>query len=194
MKFLTGLVLIITLTAVTAQAQHVNLGFKGGLNLYNIHNDNGVEYDTKAGFHLGLIGHIHINKSFALQPELVYSTQGAKYTVSGTDTKIKLDYLNVPFMFQYMFDNGFRLQAGPQLGLLVKAKTETGNVSVNIKDNMKTVDFGLGFGAGYINPASGFGVDARYNLGVSGINENSNVKSTNRGFQLGVFYLMKHRN
>lgn len=194
MKFLTGLVLIMTLTAVTVQAQHVNLGFKGGLNLYNIHNDNGVEYDTKAGFHLGLIGHIHINKSFALQPELVYSTQGAKYTVSGTDTKIKLDYLNVPFMFQYMFDNGFRLQAGPQLGFLVHAKTETGNVSVDIKDNMKTVDFGLGFGAGYINPASGFGVDARYNLGVSSINENSNVKSTNRGFQLGVFYLMKHRN
>lgn len=41
MKFLTGLVLIMTMTAVTAQAQHVNLGFKGGLNLYNIHNDNG---------------------------------------------------------------------------------------------------------------------------------------------------------
>jgi hypothetical protein len=46
---------------------------------------------------------------------------------------------------------------------------------------------------GYVHTASGFGVDARYNLGLSNINESDAVKSTNRGVQVGVFYLFKHK-
>ena len=162
---------------------------KGGINLYNIHNSNGAEYDMKPGVHLGLLGHIHLTKQVAFQPELVFSMQGAK----NSNTKINLNYVNIPLMIQYMFDNGFRLQAGPQIGLLASAKTKNGNVTTNIKDNLKTADFGLGFGVGYVHPPTGFGVDARYNLGLTTINENSSVKSTNRGLQLGVFYLFKHK-
>lgn len=181
------------LIAGTANAQHVNLGIKGGLNVYNINNDNGTEYDSKVGLHAGLLGHIHLTKQWALQPELVYSAQGAKFIASNVETKINLGYINIPVMLQYMFDNGFRLQAGPQVGFLISAKAKTGNNSTDIKDNINTVDFALGIGAGYVHPASGFGVDARYNIGLSNINENSSVKSTNRGFQLGVFYLFKHK-
>jgi hypothetical protein len=90
-----------------------------------------------------------------------------------------------------MFDNGFRLQAGPQVGFLIHAKSETNNVSTDIKDNLKAIDFAIGAGAGYVHPASGFGVDARYNLGLSNINDDGPVKSTNRGFQVGVSYLFK---
>jgi hypothetical protein len=140
-----------------------------------------------------LIGHIHLAKQVAFQPELVYSAQGAKYTTAGIESKINLGYINVPLMIQYMFDNGFRLQAGPQIGFLVNAKTETGNSSVDVKDNLKSTDVGLGFGVGYVHPPTGFGVDARYNIGLSNINDNSSVKSTNRGFQLGVFYLFGHK-
>jgi hypothetical protein len=106
---------------------------------------------------------------------------------------MKLDYINVPLLLQYMFDNGFRIEAGPQVGFLINAKSETGNTNTDIKNSLKSVDLGLGLGIGYIHPPSGFGVDARYNLGLSNINENSNVKSTNNGFQLGVFYLFKHK-
>jgi hypothetical protein len=193
MKFYLPMALALVLMAGKASAQHVNIGVKGGLNLSNIHNSNGAEYDTKAGFLIGLIGHIHLAKQFALQPEIVYSAQGAKYTHAGMKTKIKLGYINVPVMFQYMFDNGFRLQAGPQVGFLINAKSETNDNDTDIKDNLKTVDFALGAGVGYVHPPSGWGVDARYNLGLSDINENSSVKSTNRGLQLSVFYLFKHK-
>ena len=111
------------LMAGTANAQHINIGIKIGLNVYNIHNDNGAKYDSKNGIHLDLLGHIHINKQFAMQPELVYSGQGAKFTVSGIETKIKLGYINMPVIFQYMFNKGFSLQAGPQVGFLISAKT-----------------------------------------------------------------------
>jgi Outer membrane protein beta-barrel domain len=189
--------LLLAATALTgnlsAQQQHVNIGIKGGLNMYNIHSNNNSNYDTKAGFHLGLLGHIHLSKQVALQPELTYSLQGAQYTTLGIDTRVRLGYINVPVLLQYMFDNGFRLQAGPQLGFLVNAKSKTGSSEVNIKDDIKKVDFAFGLGIGYVYPPSGIGVDARYNIGLSDISKSDASKSTNMGFQLGVFYLFKHR-
>lgn len=179
--------------ALTATAQHVNIGIKAGLNIYTINNDNNAEYDPKAGLNVGLIGHIHLAKQLAFQPEIVYSGQGAKFTTAGVETKINLDYINIPLLLQYMFDNGFRIQAGPQIGFLVNAKSKTGGNSTGIKNNLKKIDFGLGAGVGYVHPPTGFGVDARYNLGLSNINDNSTVKSYNRGFQVGVFYLFKHQ-
>ena len=193
MKFYAGVAVATILMTGTATAQHVNIGVKAGLNLYTINSDNNAEYDPKAGLHVGLIGHIHLAKQLAFQPEIMYSAQGAKYTVAGTETKLKFGYINIPLLIQYMFDNGFRLQAGPQVGFLVSAKSETNNTDIDVKDNLKPVDFAIGAGVGYVNPASGLGIDARYNLGLSNINDVGTVKSTNRGFQLGVFYLFKHK-
>lgn len=185
MKFLIGLITAILITGI-ASAQHgnapeghVSLGIKGGLNLYNINNDNGSTYDQITGYHFGLFGHIHLKNPWAIQPELVYSAQGAK---SG-DTNYKLGYFNVPVLIQYMFDNGFRLQAGPQVGFLVSADN---------KNDLNPIEFGVSFGASYVLPSTGFGIDARYNLGLSNINKDSDLNSTNRGIQLGIFYIFGH--
>jgi len=185
MKFLIGLITTILFTCV-ASAQHgnsprgqVNLGIKAGINIYNVKNDNNTKYDQIKGYNFGLFGHIHLNSQWAIQPELVYSAQGA---ING-DTKYNLDYINVPVLLQYMFDNGFRLQAGPQLGFLIRADN---------RDDLKPIDFGLSIGASYVVPSTGFGIDARYNLGLSNINKDDAIKSTNRGFQLGVFYIFGH--
>jgi hypothetical protein len=124
------------LIAGTATAQHVNFGIKGGLNMYNIHNSNDTKYDSKIGYHIGLLAHVHMAQHFALQPEVVFSTQGAKYRVSGTDGSFNLDYINVPLLFQYMFDNGFRIQAGPQASFLINASSKNGATETDIKDNL----------------------------------------------------------
>jgi hypothetical protein len=184
MKFLIGMIAAVLISSA-ASAQHsssprgkVNLGIKGGINLYKISSDDNIVYDQITGFHLGLLGHIHLDSQWAVQPELVYSSQGAK---SGA-TEHKLDYINVPVLLQYMFDNGFRLQAGPQLGLLVRADN----------DDLNSIDLGLGMGISYVVPSTGFGLDVRYNHGLSNINKNDAVKSFNRGVQLGVFYIFGH--
>ena len=194
MKMILSVALATILFTATATAQNVNIGIKGGLNIANLNDDNGTKYDSKLGFNVGLLGHIHLAPQLALQPEIMYSLQGAKYTVSNVETNINLGYINIPLNVQYMFDNGFRLQAGPQVGFLMNAKAETNNVKTDIKDNLKTVDFGVTAGLGYVHPASGFGVDARYNLGLSDISESDASKLTNRGFQIGVFYLFQHKN
>ena len=192
-KFYSGMLLAAILMTIAANAQHVNFGIKGGANFYNVKNENSSRYDARTGIHLGLLGHIHLDRSIAVQPELVYSSQGAKYTSSGVEYKLKLGYINVPVMLQYMFDNGFRLEAGPQLGFLINAKSESKNNSVSVKNNFNTVDFAVGLGAGYIKPSTGLGVGLRYNVGLSNINETSMVKSTNNGLQLSLFYQFKHK-
>jgi len=177
----------------TVNAQHVNLGIKAGLNVYTISDDGGTDYNSKTGLNVGFLGHVHLNQRWAIQPELLYSAQGGKFKSSGVDSKLKLDYINLPVLFQYMFDNGFRLEAGPQVGFLVGAKAESGDVKADVKDQLKGADFGLGLGLGYIHVPSGWGVDARYNLGLSDISEDDNNKLMNRGFQVGIFYQFKHR-
>lgn len=180
------------MVTTTVKAQHSNIGIKGGLNLYNLVNENSNTGKSIVGIHLGLISHIHLNDQFAIQPEVVLSTQGSEFEPGGSKMRLNLNYINVPILLQYMFDNGFRLQAGPQIGFLVNAKTEVTNAEFDQKDDFETIDVGAGFGIGYINPSSNFGVDARYNLGLSDINKNSSVISYNRGFQVGVFYLFRH--
>ncbi len=191
-RFLSAAAAVLLMSGA-ASAQSVNFGIKGGANFSTIEVDNGFDYKTKTGYHGGLLAHIHLAPQFALQPEIVYSRQGTLETIGNVENKVHFDYINVPVMMQYMFDYGFRLQAGPQVGFLVNAKRENGNNDINIKNELKTVDFGIGAGVGYVHVPSGFGVDARYNLGLSDISETSALKTTNRGFQVGVFYMFKHK-
>lgn len=174
-------------------AQSVNIGIKGGLNSYTIGGDDTDDIDSKLGYNVGLLGHIHLSERFGLQPEIVYSTQGAKANDGSGDVKISLDYINVPVLFQYMYDNGFRIQAGPQVGFLTSAKAKADGITIDLDDSFDTIDFGVSVGASYVDPSSGFGVDARYNLGLNNINEDDSSKNYNRGFQVGIFYLFNHK-
>lgn len=179
MKIIVTTLFSFLLFVGAASAQHFNIGVKGGLNGYTITYGSVLDSDLKIDWHLGLIGHAHLSERFALQPELVYSRQGSK--------SIDLNYVNIPLLFQYMYNNGFRLQAGPQLGILVSAKTQENDAT----DDYQSIDLGIGVGVSYVNPATDFGVDFRYNHGLSNINID-NTNTFNRGFQVGVFYLFNH--
>lgn len=192
MKIYLTVIVFFLLVGNSVHAQEVNIGIKGGLNAYTLGGDNTDDIKTKLGFNLGLLGHIHLSDRFGLQPELVYSTQGAA-SDDGSNIDLNLSYINVPVLIQYMYDNGFRIQAGPQIGFLTSAKAKGEGASVDIKDSFKTLDVALSVGASYVHPASGLGVDARYNYGLSNVNDSSGSESFNRGFQIGVFYLFKHK-
>jgi hypothetical protein len=182
MKNTLFIVLLLSLS-ILVKAQDTHFGLKAGLNISSLDVKQGVDFDAKAGFHVGGLAHIHLTPHFAVQPELVYSQQGGK---DGSE-KWKINYLNIPVMFQFMAGNGFRLQTGPQLGFAVAAKIKNGDVEIDNKDAVNTVDFSWGFGASYLCPA-GFGVDARFNLGISNVNDADFPEVRNRVFQAGIFY------
>lgn len=174
-----------------AQSPHTEFGIKGGLNISDLHSSTDYDYNSKASFNLGLLAHIHLTKEIAVQPEVLYSGQGVNYSVGNTEHHANINYINIPVLLQYMIADGFRLQTGPQLGLLLSAKDKAGNVSIENKSAYRTADFGWTVGAGYLT-SSGLGVDARYNFGITDITLSNNEKLQNRVFQVGLFYQFKH--
>jgi hypothetical protein len=172
-------------------AQNATIGLKGGLNVATIKVNGANEWGSKPGFNGGLLAHVHLSPQIALQPEVVYSSEGAKYTISNGEHKLSLNYINVPLQLQYMFNNGFRLQTGPQVGFLTGVKdkinqTETGYFTTQ---DFKSVDFSWSAGLGYLT-YSGLGIDARYNFGLSNINNGGSNTLRNNVFQLGLFYML----
>jgi len=168
---------------ILVRGQDTHFGLKAGLNISSLAEDPGADYDAKAGFHIGALAHVHLSPHFAVQPEVVFSTQGGK----DRDVKWDINYINVPVLIQYMAGNGFRLETGPQLGFAVSSKVENGNVEVDNDSYVKTFDFSWAFGGSYIG-AAGLGVDARFNLGITNIYEPEFPEVRNRVFQVGIFY------
>lgn len=186
MKKLLAVSLVFFFSLSIVRAQHVNFGIKGGYNSSSVQISDGADFNSKSGIHIGGLAHIHINSHFAVQPELVYSCQGGE---SG-NTKLKLSYINVPVLVQYMVNDGFRLQTGPQVGFLVSAKQKIGDIEVDIDDTFNSVDISWVLGGGYLF-SSGFGIDARYNIGLNNISDDSDFEAKNRVFQVGLFYQFK---
>ena len=171
-----------------AKAQHVHFGIKAGLNASSLSYPDNSDMQSKIGFNAGILAHIHTSsKMWAIQPELYYSSEGAK-SKSNSNESLNLGYLNLPVLIQYMFDNGFRLEAGPQVGFLINAKSKVGNTSTDIKDNMQSAVFSIPVGVGYLT-TGGLGFDARYNFGISNINKSDRgPKVHSNVFQFDVFY------
>lgn len=172
-----------------AKAQGVHFGIKAGANFSELHSKNYTDNKTKVGFHGGLLAHIHTaNPAWGIQPEVMYSLEGAKHKVAGSEATTDLHFINVPVLVQYMFANGWRVETGPQVGFLVDAKSKIGDVSTGIKDDLKSVNFSIPVGIGYLT-RYGLGFDARYNFGISDLNDtDAGSKLTSNNFQFGIFY------
>ena len=102
-------------------------------------------------------------------------------------TGVQTCALPISVLLQYLIGTGFRLETGPQFGALLSANSKVDNVTTDINYAYKTIDVAWVFGAGYLTP-SGFGIDARYNLGLSNINDITGTKINNRVFSIGIFY------
>lgn len=173
--------------AFAANAQvKTYFGVKAGMNASELH---GYDDDakTKIGFHVGALAHIHGNSNWAFQPEIIYSLEGAKREMIPNGTvNTNLSYINVPLLVQYMFHNGFRIEAGPEIGFLMSATEKGDDVDIDIKDSYKSTSISLPVGIGYLT-RTGLGFDARYNFGLTDINENGPGVKGNT-FQFGIFW------
>ena len=178
--------------AHSEEKKEIYIGIKSGLNLCSITNsdEEGVSSSTLAGFHIGVLGEFRLGDNFAVQPELLYSTQGVKLGFEGEKGDLKMDYITVPLMVKYYVIESFSFELGPQIGFLTSAKATSGGESVDVKDTMKTTDFGLNFGLGY-NITENFNFGLRYNLGLTQIQKDlvaGESASKNSVFQIGLGY------
>ncbi|PKG50857.1 porin family protein [Olleya sp. 1-3] len=182
MKKLLLITVISVLAFTKSQAQDVKFGVKLGANFSSIYGDTSDEIETITSvISFGAYSEIAFNEKFSFQPELMYSIQG----FSVGDDIVTLNYLGLPLMGKYYVTKGLSLEAGPQIGYLLSAKDE----GRDVKDNFKSLDYGLTFGVGY-KLENGLNFSARYNAGLSNINDvvGSKDKFRNGVAQLSIGY------
>jgi len=175
---------------LTYNAQGVDFGVKAGANFATIGGDDTDDLSSRTSFHFGVTAGISVSDNFSVQPELVYSAQGASFDSDGVSGDWKLDYLILPTMAQFQVADGFSIEAGPQIGFLLSAKAEAEGEEFDLKDFVKGLDLAAGIGVNYAM-ASGLNFGARYNLGLSNINDgegSDDFKNQNNVIQVSVGY------
>ncbi|MBZ4037553.1 PorT family protein [Flavobacterium sp. 17A] len=194
---------------VMAQEKKFKFGAKAGLNISSLTFDESeLNSSSKTGFTAGLMAEISLAKNFAIQPEILYSQQGMKISYSDAEVEnshykstIELNYLNIPVMLKYYVLKGLSVQAGPQIGILLKSNNKSqdnflgyeNKDNYNLSDYANGVDTSVNFGLGY-QFKNKFYADARYNISYSDIFKDANdtyiINSDmkNRVFQITVGY------
>lgn len=164
-----------TAFAEAVNAKDVKIGVKLGMNIASVNGSNANNLDSRTGFVFGVTAEIAFTEKFSIQPELLYSAQGAQ---QGNDYRYDLNYVSLPIMAKYYIAKGFTVEAGPQFSFLVKDElvpisTYNGNIVNTVAENF---DLALNLGLGY-QFKSGIFFQTRYNLGLIAVTENPDIKN-----------------
>ena len=187
------------LSSVTMFAQTYQFGLKGGINVSNYTGSSLDNVDKKAlvGFQGGAFLSLLMGDHFAIQPEAVFSSQGARVSTINGDENWRVSYLNIPVELKVRFNGGFYLEAGPQIGFKLN-ETVPNQSGGSAEDFAKNLDFSVNAGLGF-HGKSGLGIGARYAVGITKVGnlEDSDFDPNfkNGVAQLFVFYtLFNNRN
>ena len=161
----------------TTQAQLFHLGAKAGINYANLTGSDVTvtteNYKSEAitGYHIGVLAEVKLTDKFSVQPELLYSTQGASYKNAISEFRNNLGYLSIPVMAKIYLNNTFSLELGPQASFLLSEKK-----NVNLQDS-KTFDFAVAGGLGVKITKSIF-IQGRYGLGLTEVSTSAKAKNS----------------
>ncbi|UZT98375.1 porin family protein [Chryseobacterium fluminis] len=201
----------------------VRFGIKAGANAAAFSEQKLSIDNQKIGFNAGLFVNIPLADKISFQPEVLYNQMGAKSVITSNEvttgsttvkteanSKVELNYISVPLMFQFRPAKSFYFEAGPEFSYFLDGKnkgettitttngsttaTQYASASESIdKDDIKKFNVGLGLGVG-LDITDNLGINARYISSLTHIADNSDVPeankniNTNRVFQLGLSY------
>ncbi|MCD6023322.1 MAG: PorT family protein [Fibrobacteria bacterium] len=159
----------------------------GGLNssFMDVEAAEGEDLSNHLGFNLGFGFEKELSPVFSIVPEIGFETRGQDAEADDpffghVESRIKLLYLQVPVfaMFKVPLTKGaLNFFAGPSLGILLSAKGEIelggDEMSVDIKESIAPIDFGVEAGAGIEFPAGTgtFFIRPSYYVGFMDIND-----------------------
>jgi len=183
--------------ALPVGAQQYYVGAVGGLNfadmdlVYATGDDQVTVSRTALG--IGGVFGLRLTKNVCLELQPMYLQKGGtdKADQVNPDIEWRYSFLEVPTFAKVTFGQEIRLyvMAGPTFGFLLSAEAEgeVGGVfggqplrtyKAALKDVTKSLDFGIGFGAG-LSVSIGANivfVDGRYTLGLANILQNGTIE------------------
>ncbi|WP_396182533.1 porin family protein [Flavobacterium sp.] len=178
MKKISLVIAFFAIGIFSSNAQVLKFGVKAGVNFSSLEGDNIEALDTYTSFHFGGLLEVKLLENFSIQPELLYSSQGAKVDVAGLED-INYNYITVPVLAKfYLISEKLSIEAGPQFAFLI-------NEDVPDQFETESFDFAAVGGLG-LNLTDHILVQARYVLGLTEADKEAEV--TNRVIQLSVGY------
>jgi len=201
-KLLLSLTISAAALTASAQTSPVKFGVKAGVTFptLSISEDEDGAVKSNTGFYVGGTVDFGISEMFSLQPGLTLSNKGAKMDILGVTAKTNLMYIELPVNALVNIpvgDGKVFVGGGPYYGMAISGKnkvsgsfegesvSESEDIEFGDDGEFKRGDFGVNFLGGYqLN--NGFNIHAGYGLGLSNISNDSDAKTKNRVFSVGV--------
>jgi len=196
-------ILLLAVVAFVAAAplyaqKKVSPGIRAGVNVATLSN---IDADFKTDFYAGAILSLNLAQRYTLQPELIYTRQGAN-NVAFVDEEtgqpnghedVTIQYLSLGVVNKFYFVDGFHGLVGPSLDMKIGKNFPRIDFD---DDDYGGVDLGIALGLGYTLPF-GLTVEGRFKTGLLdafnndyflGIFDDPDKVSLNRVFQIGLSY------
>ncbi len=165
--------LLIFLTIIlvsTTQAYGFKFMVGGHLAKYAVEPEGaGVEWKNKTGILVGGGIELFSVPYISLEIEGLYFRKGSKVKIIGVEGDYTLDVISIPALIKVKIMPGPSpyVLAGGEFSYILTHKLD----DVDIKDETKSFDYGLVFGAGYemSMPGASIFFEGRYHLGVANI-------------------------
>lgn len=192
-------------------SEGVKFGIRTGVNLANMglsYENASLSFNSRTGFHAGVIADIPVVESFYIQPGLYLSQKGFKYKGSAIFNDSKHDdanieakplYLEVPVLASFRFNVANNVQllanAGPYFAYGIGGKGTAGISGKSesedfFSDGINRFDCGLSFGAG-VQFARHYYLGFAYELGLTNIIDAdiaNDLKMKNRNWTISLGY------
>lgn len=146
--------------------------FMGGLNLskYAVEPEvSAIEWKNKTGFLAGAGIDISLVPNIAIEIDALYFQKGSKVEVLGVEQDYTLNVISIPALLRIKFLPGPSpyILGGGEFSLILSHEFE----EEDIKENFKSFDYGLVFGAGFEMkmPGASIFIEGRYNIGMNNI-------------------------
>lgn len=174
---------LFTIIISQSKAQDFNMGVKGGLNHSKTIAPGDDPFSARTSFHAGIFAEIPIRGKFSFHPEILFSSQGGKIEYNRLNINdpslnnnygvvvAKEDYLLIPLITRFNFNQNISLELGPQVGFVVSGGS--------------FIDYGPTLGVGWDLP-SNFTIQFRSYLGVSNVFRKSAIED--RGISDNFYY------
>jgi hypothetical protein len=160
-------------------------GIKGGVNLTNMYVQDVSDENMKVGFNAGFFAKLPVTRGFSIQPELLYTSKGAKETYNNFiegegEYRFNLNYIELPVLAVFNVAKNFNVHVGPYVSYLaaanIKDLKDNGTMDEITEldaDNFNRVDYGVAGGFGI--DISNFTLGARYNYGFREIGKSGSL-------------------
>jgi len=183
MKRVCVLIGVVALAALAvpsaATAQGLTFGAKGGVTLGTLSFDpeDSADYGYRIGLAVGGYVALPLGSRLTIQPEGLFNQRGAKASEEGLESKIALDYIDVPVLVKYAITRGgsrsFFVFGGPSAAFKVRSRATAtfGDTTIDLDadDDIESFEFGVVAGGGV--DFGKWSIDGRYSLGLSNLNK-----------------------